>query len=135
MIVGHTRTARDVSFTPATVAATVEPTPAPNPAPTSAPAEGFGPATRVEIGSGSAAKPAAPASTGSAPTENVINIDDQTRTVVFQSRNSSTGTVIFQIPDESRLRLRAYLEEVAQHTAAATAGTHLDPSRIDSIRV
>ena len=47
-----------------------------------------------------------------------------------------TGDVVFQIPDESKLRLRAYLDEVAQHQAAsATAGTHLNPSAIDSIRV
>lgn len=130
MIIGQTSTARDVSVT------AVAPVPvqaAPAPAPSDEPVESFGPATRVEIAS--TAKPAASASSSTAATENVINIDDQTRTVVFQSRNSATGAVIFQIPDESKLRLRAYLEEVAQHTAAATAGTHLDASKIDSIRV
>ncbi|MFO1150023.1 MAG: hypothetical protein U1E62_16725 [Alsobacter sp.] len=90
----------------------------------------FGPATKVEIGAdGPRSVP------GQSRFENVISIDDTTRSVVFKSLNMA-GDVVFQIPDESKLRLRAYLDEVAQHQAASTtAGTHPNPSAIDSIRV
>lgn len=92
--------------------------------------DSFGPATKVEIGH------EARSSAGPTPLENVISIDQTTRSVVFQSRNATTGDVVFQVPDESKLRLRAYLDEVAQHQAAsATAGTHPDPAHVDAIRV
>jgi hypothetical protein len=109
-----------------------QPAPAPAPAPRPpAAGDSFGPATKVEIGAG-APSPAP----GQSRFENVISFDDTTRSVVFKSLNSATGDVVFQIPDESKLRLRAYLDEVAQHQAAtATAGTHPDPSTVDSIRV
>jgi hypothetical protein len=102
------------------------------PAPPQKPAaDAFGPATKVEIG-GDGPRPG-PEQTRF---ENVVSIDDTTRSLVFKSLNAATGDVVFQIPDESKLRLRAYLDELAQHQAAsATAGTHLDPSNIDSIRV
>jgi hypothetical protein len=106
------------------------PAPAPAPQPQAA-TDTFGPATKVEIGADASRPPS-----GQSRLENVISIDDATRSVVFKSLNSATGDVVFQIPDESKLRLRAYLEEVAQHQAAtATAGTHPDPSTVDSIRV
>jgi hypothetical protein len=132
MTIGQTSPARDASVTAIAIVAPLSAPAAPAPVPSDEPAESFGPATRVEIGETS--KPA-PSPYMAAATENVINIDDQTRTVVFQSRNSATGAVIFQIPDESKLKLRAYLEEVAQQTAAVTAGTHPDPSKIDRIRI
>jgi hypothetical protein len=108
------------------------PAPAPAPAPQpQAATDTFGPATKVEIGA--EAPRSAP---GQNRLETMISIDDTTRSVVFKSLNPSTGDVVFQLPDESKLRLRAYLDELAQHQAAsATAGTHPDPSHVDSIRV
>lgn len=106
--------------------------PAAQPAPpASVPAsDSFGPATQVEIGQEK--RPVA----GRSTVENVISIDQATRSVVFQSRNATTRDVVFQVPDEAKLRLRAYLDEVAQHQAAsATAGTHPDPSHVDALRV
>ena len=65
-----------------------------------------------------------------------MDVDTETRTVIYRSKDPFTGTVVFQVPDESKLRLRQYLDEMAQQQAAsATAGTHPDPSTIDSIRV
>jgi hypothetical protein len=128
MYVGQTTTTRDL--TPADAPA---PAPVQAPAPAPQPADAFGPATLVEV---KATAPAPVAAAGSPQVENVISIDQETRSVVFQSRNPDNGTVVFQLPDESKLKLRAYFDELAQHqTAVATAGTHPDPSQIDGIRV
>ena len=127
MYVGLTSTLRDPIQAPA---APVQPQPQRAPAPEPA-ADAFGPATRVDV---SADKPAPVRNRE--PVEHTVDVDTATRTVIYRSKDPNTGTVVFQVPDESKLRLRQYLDEMAQHqAAAATAGTHPNPSTIDSIRV
>ncbi len=133
MYVGLTSTTRDsTAGSPVAALPAAPPKPAaPRPAASDVP-DTFGPATRVDV-SGADKAPALP---GTAIVEHTIDIDTQTRTVIYRSKDPLTGTVVFQVPDEAKVRLRAYLEDMAQHQAAtATAGTHPDPSTIDSIRV
>lgn len=131
MYVGQTTATRDLTPAPdAQAPAPVQAPPAPV-APASQPDDTFGPATVVEV----KAAPAPSASSGAARVENVISIDQETKAVVFQQR-SADGTVVFQLPDDTKLKIRAYFDELAQHqTAVATAGTHPDPSQIDGIRI
>lgn len=58
--------------------------------------------------------------------ERRLVIDPQTRAVVLQKKNSETGEVISQLPDEALLKLRAYSRELAERAREADeAGQHL----------
>ena len=46
-----------------------------------------------------------------------VIIDPETRDLVFQSVNDRTGEVVRQIPDETLLRLRAYVREISAKEA------------------
>src|SRR5690242_7001416 len=109
MYVGLTSTTRDPAPTPAAPA--TQPVQRPAVAPT--PADSFGPATRVDVSSvGRASPDRAPE-----PVEHTIDVDTATRTVIYRSKDPLTGTVVFQVPDESKLRLRQYLDEMEQQHA------------------
>jgi hypothetical protein len=138
MHVGHSTTTRDLALsTPVQQAGpSVPSTPAVESTDT------FGPATRIALSNGGETSFAAVAPVQSAPrpavenVEKVISVDPETRSLVYQNRNEDTGVVVSQFPDDAKLRLRAYFDELTQQqTQAATAGTHPDPSTIDGIRV
>src|SRR6478609_343776 len=108
MYVGLTSTTRDStagSPVPALPAAPPR-LPGPRPATPESP-DPFGPATRVDV-SGADKAPALP---GPAPVEHTIDVDTQTRTIIYRSKDPLTGAVVFQVPDEAKVRLRAYLED------------------------
>ena len=133
MYVGLTSTTRDsTAGSPVAALPAAPPRPAaPRPATPETPTRsGRPPAWRCHGADKPAALP------GTNPVEHTVDIDTQTRTIIYRSKDPLTGAVVFQVPDEAKVRLRAYLEDMAQHqAAAATAGTHPDPSTIDSIRI
>lgn len=137
MNVGQAITTRDLAPSSLSAATSVIAQPSPKP-PAADTQDVFGPATRVAISA--TQNPAGPAPTRARQAtdtlEKVISVDPDTKSLVYQNRNEETGAVVSQYPDEAKLKLRAYFDELAQQqTQAATAGTHLDPSTIDGIRV
>lgn len=50
-----------------------------------------------------------------------LEVDDQTRSLVFKARDARSGEVITQIPTEQTLKLRAYLRNVAEAAAQGSA--------------
>lgn len=136
MNVGLTATTRDLALSaPAqtAVAAVSQP-----PEPAAERQDTFGPATRVAISS--AADTATPSPARARPAsdavQTVISVDPDTKALVYQARDEQTGSVLSQYPDEAKLRLRAYIDELTQQqTQTATAGTHPDPAGIDGIRI
>lgn len=51
--------------------------------------------------------------------ERKLTIDPQTRAVVLQKKDRETGEVVFQLPDEATLKLRAYSRELDERTREA----------------
>lgn len=138
MNVGQASNTRDWAATALPEASTVVPQPAPQPQAPSGKTDTFGPATRVAISATLDAPAPSPAKAPAATetVQKVVSVDPETKSLVYQDLNEVTGAVVSQYPDEAKLRLRAYFDELAQQqTQAATAGTHLDPSTIDGIRV
>lgn len=134
MIIAQVNSARDLAVTTSALStgATAPLVPPPEQQDT------FGPATQVALSPAAGAAPsfAAKPSSSSENVEKVISVDPDTRSVVYQSLNEETGAVVSQYPDEAKLRLRAYIDELSQQqTQAATAGTHPDPASIDGIRI
>lgn len=50
-----------------------------------------------------------------------LEVDDQTRSLVFRARDARSGEVVTQIPTEQTLKLRAYLRKAAD-TGAQDGG-------------
>jgi hypothetical protein len=137
MHVGQSTTTRDLALsTPVQQASPSVPS-----IPAAGSSDAFGPATRIALSNrGETASAAAPIPAEPRPAvenvEKVISVDPETRALVYQNRNEDTGVVVSQFPDDAKLRLRAYFDELTQQqTQAATAGTHPDPSTIDGIRI
>lgn len=52
-----------------------------------------------------------------------IEIDDSTRTIIFQKVDSDTGNVVEQVPEESALRLHAAMQAQLQELQGNAAST------------
>lgn len=53
-----------------------------------------------------------------------IQIDQDTRTIVYQEVDPSSGDIVIQLPDPVVLKARAYAERAAATAAAAAAEDH-----------
>ena len=92
----------------------------------------FGPATRVDVST--ADKPAARPRPNPSSTPVRRRHRDPDHDLPVQG--SDDGTVVFQVPDEVKFGSGSTSEDMEQlRLPAATAGTHPDPSTIDSIRI
>ncbi|MCJ2036911.1 hypothetical protein [Methylobacterium sp. J-068] len=108
------------------------PSPIPPVQPVQAPAP-LAPAVRVDIQSqergsdprfGTRPAPSQEAKAGAAAAEPRIRIDQDTKTVVYQEVDPSSGDVVIQLPDPVVLKARAYAE--ASEMRAHPAGRPLD---------
>lgn len=94
------------------------------PVPAAPVAEPLGPAATVDLsdeGREVAERP--PAGTKPAASdgeERRFSVDPDTRQIVFQVYDPTSGTVLDQLPDESALRARAYAREQAAQGGAST---------------